>query len=534
MLTKIILTLSLLLSTQAALLNETDYTFSISAYNSAIDELDKVLKKVSVGDVLTAAKYKPLAYSQWMRDAPYFIKGFRWSQKNPADETDTEWSPQGLTTSWDTGYASGSVDGHDNILLVSWNDQRNKTGASSEAGKGVRVSFLRNSLGQGISPVNRAYTHALLVEPFMNGQNADYRLLENVISGGIVWRGNYLYITDRSLGLRVFDLKHIYQVKNDDSVGKNGNTYSGGGYDYVIPQAYTFTKSTPRGVSFSPNSISLDRNTDPPCLFLSSAIPGGTNTTFARFFLNNTSNLLSITKSSAPTKSVATWAYDALISNTEGATFANGNYWLTSNDGDNVKGELYQWFPGKTTDGYTIFPPGVQGIAYKPAGDELWVVGSVPGKRYVMALDAGLKNATLEQVPAAPTGDVNDGSSGAPADSNAPSTSKMSSGAIAGTVVGVLVAVALVSGGIFMIMRRKKAAQTSRARDSLPLKPELLGDAGAIGTGQAWGSKKELANEQHVVPAQELPQDVERYELGAGRDAVREITGVQAEGARRE
>jgi hypothetical protein len=172
----------------------------------------------------------------------------------------------------------------------------------------------------------------------------------------------------------------------------------------------------------------------------------------------------------------------------------------------------------------------VQGIAYKPAGDELWVVGSVPGKRYVMALNAGLKNATLEQVPAAPTGGANDGSSGAPTDPNAPSKNKMSSGAIAGTVIGVLIAVALVGGGVFMIMRRRKAAQTPLVQEPVYLKPELLGDAGAAGAGQAWGSKKELANEQHVVPAQELPQDVERYELGAGRDSVREMPGAPAEG----
>ncbi|CCX08500.1 Similar to hypothetical protein [Tuber melanosporum Mel28]; acc. no. XP_002839579 [Pyronema omphalodes CBS 100304] len=503
----------------AALLNETDYTFSISAYNSAIAELDKVLKKVSVGDVLTAAKYKPLDYSQWMRDTPYFIKGFRWSQKDPADETDTEWSPQGLTTSWDSGYPSGSVDGQDNILLVSWNDQRNKTGASSEAGKGVRVSFLRNATAQGVSPVNRAYTHALLVEPFMNGQNADYRLLDNVISGGIVWRGDYLYITDRQLGLRVFDLKHIYQVKNDASVGKNGNTYSGGGYDYVIPQAYTYTKSLPRGVSFSPHSASLDRNTTPPCLLLGESTPDGTNATFARFFLNSTSNLLSISKSSSPTKPVATWAYKALLFNSEGATFANGNYWLTSNDGDNVKGELYQWLPGERTDGQAIFPPGVQGIAYKPAGDELWVVGSVPGKRYVMALNAGLKNATLEQVPAAPTGGANDGSGGSGGqDPAVQSKKKMSGGAIAGTVIGVLIGVSLVGGGVFMIMRRRKAAQTPPVQEPVYLKPELSGGAGVAGAGQAWGSKKELANEQHVVPAQELPQDVESHMVRLGEN----------------
>jgi len=225
-------------STSCVLVDESLFTLNASSYNPAIALLDDVLAKASVADLLDAADYIPLDASDFMRETPFYLKGFRWAQTSPGDESNTVWQPQGISTSYDTGYEGGVVQGNSDVLVVSWNDQRNKTGAATEAGQGVRVTFVRKGTADNV-PQNRAYNHALLVEPFVTDGKPDFKGLVNVISGGIVWRGDWLIVTDDKLGVRVFDLTHIWKVTKTNSgiVGKQGNDYLGGQYHFVIPQA---------------------------------------------------------------------------------------------------------------------------------------------------------------------------------------------------------------------------------------------------------------------------------------------------------
>ena len=47
------------------------------------------------------------------------------------------------------------------------------------------------------------------------GNGVTFAGIGGLHGGGIAWYGNLLYVVDTDDGLRVFDLKHIYQV--DDS-----------------------------------------------------------------------------------------------------------------------------------------------------------------------------------------------------------------------------------------------------------------------------------------------------------------------------
>jgi len=219
-------------------LNHTNFRLKISSYNAATRLLDSKLRKVSVADVIGAAQIKPLDAADFMRQTPWYLKGYRWAQSSTPDESTVEWLPQGITTSHDTGENRGIVQGHSDVVVVSWNDERNKTGGATKAGQGVRVTFVRKGATDG-APTNRAYIHALLVEPFLDSSGEpDFRVLENVISGGIVWRGNWFYVTDDKSGVRVFDLGMIWKVNDGgDKVGRDENEFLGGTYPFVIPQA---------------------------------------------------------------------------------------------------------------------------------------------------------------------------------------------------------------------------------------------------------------------------------------------------------
>ncbi|KAF8539209.1 hypothetical protein BDD12DRAFT_110108 [Trichophaea hybrida] len=510
-------------STNGVEMNEAHYKLNASSYNPAIALLDSALTKASVADVLDAADYQPLDASDFMRQTLFYLKGFRWAQQSPADESNTIWQPQGISTSYDTGFAGGVVHGNSDVLIVSWNDERNKTGAATEAGKGVRVTFVRKGTADNM-PENRGYIHALLVEPFVTDGKPDFKELQNVISGGIVWRGDWLFVTDDKLGVRVFDLTHIWKVKysTGGSVGKQGNDYWGGEYPFVIPQARVYNTVLPKGTTFAPHSASLDRNSTPPCIMIGESTSPGKNSTFAKFQLDNDTNLFN-PDSSNNTIVTAQWAWQTNIQNAKGLVFAKDHYFITSNDGDDVQGDLYQWQPGSWAATYAkTFPPGVQGISYKPAGDELWVVGNIPGKRYIMALNAGLKNSTNTINTTNTTETTAPGSTV----TVEPHLGGMAGSSIAGVALGVLIGVCAVLVGILMLLKRRrqkaKMAEYAESVERVYTKPELGGaersntgsEGSARGEGGTLSRELDTEKEKH-----ELPGKTERYELYSGETA---------------
>lgn len=226
-------------------INPSQFSLKASEYNQAIEKLDEALgsRQKELGALLDTAPYMTARPSDEMYDTPWFIKGFQWNPYVSEDVKGEYWNPEGISTSYDAGYPNDIIPstdgkpGNTGIVVVSWNDIRNRTGRASNPGEGVRVSFVRKGTAE-LSVSGQAYFNALLVEPFVDSKgNADFRPLRDVISGGIVWRKNWLYVTDRNLGLRVFDLDHIYQVGTGKVIGREDKGYYGGSYSYVIPQA---------------------------------------------------------------------------------------------------------------------------------------------------------------------------------------------------------------------------------------------------------------------------------------------------------
>ncbi len=196
-----------------------------------VDELGRHLPRAGVDGVLAEAN-RPATPNGACSEPAFgtMPAGSRWYCFDPADSGDlerpdaVEWIPQGVTTSADAG------SGRD-ALLVSWYDKR------TAPAKGVRVSFLD-------AATNR-YRHVLLVYPTADGS---YEIVGRpqggIHAGGIVWHGNRLYVVDTTRGIRVFDLRQIFDLGRSPAgdtadatkIGRHGDTYYGFGYRYVLPQ----------------------------------------------------------------------------------------------------------------------------------------------------------------------------------------------------------------------------------------------------------------------------------------------------------
>ena len=104
----------------------------------------------------------------------------------------------------------------------------------------MRVTFLDPNRGK--------YRHVLLVYPYMAASGNPIceivgRPQGGIQAGGILWYGNYLYVADTRRGLRVFDMRYIFDLQrspNGDStdgsrIGLVAGKYRSFGYRNVIP-----------------------------------------------------------------------------------------------------------------------------------------------------------------------------------------------------------------------------------------------------------------------------------------------------------
>ncbi|MEW9549099.1 hypothetical protein [Nonomuraea sp. NPDC050783] len=142
-----------------------------------------------------------------------------WYAFDAGDQNTVDWYPQGLTGSGDSGGMGVPA------FVASWYFKP-KTGE-----RGIRVTFL--------SPRTLKYQHALLV---LAAPDGSYRPI-NIHAGGIAIDGDLLYVADTAKGLRVFDLRHILDLRtaqkdlgDPERVGRQGGRFHAFGYRYIIPQ----------------------------------------------------------------------------------------------------------------------------------------------------------------------------------------------------------------------------------------------------------------------------------------------------------
>ncbi|MFC5290821.1 hypothetical protein ACFPM7_27555 [Actinokineospora guangxiensis] len=330
-------------------------------------------------------------------DHPFQLLTSRFYCFNDGDDATAEWFPQGVST-----VADAQADqqwGSKQAILVSW---------YSKGGKGVRVSFL--------DPATGDYQHVLLVYPYTNSNgNPSYEAVTtpqagdggSVHAGGIVWYGNYLYVADTRRGLRVFDMRRIFDIKSagsgdvEDSsrVGRHDNKYYSYGYRYVMPQVFGY--SHPGGLATHPadhvcnaggpqkfSSVALDRSTTPDTLITSeycATVSAERNGRVARYPMDGGSGLPAMTGGVWQ----ATAAHRMPKANTQGAV-AHEARWFLSRTGRGEQGAGYlttATASGSTGDlvetGDRNAAIGVEDLSYWPGSEEIFTVTEYPDKRVV-------------------------------------------------------------------------------------------------------------------------------------------------------
>lgn len=303
---------------------------------------------------------------------------------NSGDNQTTEWYPQGVTGTGDA--QADDFWGSKQAILTSWYHSE----------KGIRVSFLDTDTGK--------YRHVLLVEPYTNSYgNPSYRAVK-IHAGGIVWYGNYLYVVDTRKGIRVFDMRYVFDLgessngdtSNKDLIGRQNGIYYGHGYKYVMPQVGAWTvpgeqtgdtcePSGPPRFSF----VGLDRSTVPDSLitgeYCNPPNPEDDPTLYgrvARWPLDASTGQL---QTADDGRVYASEAYRLPKAHAQGALSINGNWYTMTSAGETNNGKLYQGTP-ENTPSYRVAGIGPEDLYYWPKRNELWTVTEHPGKRVLYAV----------------------------------------------------------------------------------------------------------------------------------------------------
>ncbi|MFD0689296.1 hypothetical protein [Actinomadura fibrosa] len=398
---------------------------------SNVAELDGELPNVGVADIMAEANRQGTVRNGAACNASAVTdpdrsatkpkvsvtKSFCWQDDATGedDQNTTGWYPQGVTTVADA--QADQVWGTSNQpLLVSWYAK----GGTGNTAKGTRISF--------IDPNTGAYRHVLLAHPFTNSAlNASYTSLRDdqtsgqgssLHAGGIVWYGNFLYVADTARGFRVFDMRHIYDLKaagdkgnvtDQDKVGRQDGVFYGYGYRYVMPEvtqwehvAATGTACTSADGSPNFSYASLDRS--------------GTDHLVAGEYCDGTKEvngrvaawpMASATSGgeqpAAGTRWTADAAYSLPRSNIQGATRFDGRWYLSQSHGEQVAGqddlgELHTTNAVTSSTGTLSVAKtqpaaiGVEDLSHWPGGTEtapalgtIWSVSEHPNYRMVYA-----------------------------------------------------------------------------------------------------------------------------------------------------
>ncbi|GIH16880.1 hypothetical protein [Rugosimonospora africana] len=206
-----------------------------------------------------------------------------WSPSH-ADDTTAAWDPQGIATTGDADGSDGAIQG-DRVVAVSWHYQT----ASGSGGSGCQTqNLLKLTL---IDRDTKEYRHVLLVEPTSTSSTASNYTFVTGHGGGIAWYGDYIYVTDTTHGIRVFDLNKLARVttygSNVTTVGISSGKSSACGYAYVVPEVHRyFQPQTPGSCAsagpIDPNYLcfswlSLDKTGAAPYKLVTGEWYGGVN-----------------------------------------------------------------------------------------------------------------------------------------------------------------------------------------------------------------------------------------------------------------
>lgn len=392
--------------------NTSDFVLRKSTLDlqARVNALDERLQKSGVQRLLAEANrdavHNGACKAGTFDDIP---AGSQWYCFEPDDAGEKggqgEWIPQGVTTVADA--QADGLWGDREALLVSWYDD------AQEPKKGVRVSFL--------DPNTKKYRHVLLVYPYMQKDDTPtYEIVGRpeggIHAGGILWYGNYLYVVDTRRGIRVFDMRQIYDLDKSSAgdVTDRGNVgwgdvapgsrgYRGFGYRYVMPQVGAWVNDAgpdndEPGTTCSGGGaprfsfISVDRSKAPDHLITGEYCSTGDEGRVARWPLNgDTGELL---PDPVDGRVFATDAFRLARDQIQGAVSYDDTWYLSRSTGKDASG---QFKPGQLIeakpDGGTLQATdtrnagiGPEDLSFWPTHDEIWTVTEHAPNRMLYAV----------------------------------------------------------------------------------------------------------------------------------------------------
>jgi hypothetical protein len=302
---------------------------------------------------------------------------------------DVEWIPQGVTTTADAGQEGRQA------LLVGWYD------SAVDPQKGVRVSFLDPSTGR--------YRHVLLVYPYAAADGRpNYEIVGRpqggIHAGGIAWYGNYLYVADTRRGVRVFDMRYIFDLgksPNGDTsdkkgIGWSGSAYRGFGYRYVMPQVDAWVNAagpdnddpgffcSASGASrFS--YVAVDRSETPHRLITGAYCDSGDVGRVARWPLDGATGRPVVDPRDGLVH--ASEAYRLAQNHIQGAVSVGGTWYLSRSIGATANGQLIVAKPDASPVGSLratstrVAGIGPEDLSFWPGQDRVWTVTEHAGRR---------------------------------------------------------------------------------------------------------------------------------------------------------
>lgn len=352
---------------EAAQPNPADFTLTRTDTNpQLLSALTSALPAKKVSDVVASANRTGEACTA---NASNLAASFCWQS---GDNTVPYWIPQGLTSSADAS-ADGKYDGRQ-VLVAAWYDN-----GDSGFNRGNRLSFVDMS-----DPKTPKYRHVLLVEPTGTATQPNFKAVVTH-AGGLAWYGNMLYVCDTYGGMRVYDMTKIMAVTSgsDTAIGRQSDgTYQAHNYAFAIPQVAKYTPSTPSGVdALRFSQVSLDRTSSPAALVVSEWSETGDGTRIVRFNLDSSGKVAADTDG----KGRGDFAWTVSFTGMQGATSANGTYYVHRNTGGSRSG-LLKWTPGSYAEiNDNTLPGGVEDVTYWGPTGRLWSQTERVGSRVVFA-----------------------------------------------------------------------------------------------------------------------------------------------------
>lgn len=158
-----------------------------------------------------------------------------WSPSHE-DDTTTAWMPQGIATTGEADGSDGAIQG-DRVVAVSWHEVNSDSSVTGcKANNLLKLTLIDRDTLQ--------YRHVLLVVPTSTGSGATNYTYVTGHGGGIAWYAGYIFVTDTTHGIRVFDLNKMAKVdqygSNVSTVGVNSGKSSACGYPYVVPEVHQY------------------------------------------------------------------------------------------------------------------------------------------------------------------------------------------------------------------------------------------------------------------------------------------------------